>query len=161
MEIKTKLTEKDFINVNLVILYKKLSIKIAIGLVVLVALLSLYYSISNNKPFAFDTISWPLIFFVLLPLFTIIGAKRNFRSNERIKETIEYKFEDDYLHVKGESFTSQLSWDKIFKVTLDKNWLLIWQSRQVANVIPRRDIWEGDVKKLKEILDRHNVKNNL
>lgn len=63
--------------------------------------------------------------------------------------------------MKGESFNSQLSWDKIYKVTKTKNWLLIWQNRQIANPIPIEDIGEEQISDLKKILDRHNVKNNM
>ena len=76
-------------------------------------------------------------------------------------ETIEYQFYKEYLVVKGESFSTESTWDKIYKVTQTKNWVFIWQSRQAANIIPRRDIWEGDLTHLKEILEGHKVKNNL
>lgn len=97
----------------------------------------------------------------VMPLLTYFGAKRNFTANKRISETIEYHFDNDYLSMKGESFNSQLTWDKIYKVTQTKNWLLIWQNSQIANPIPKRDIWEGQISDLKEILDKYKVKNNL
>jgi hypothetical protein len=116
---------------------------------------------SHGRGFYLDVIVWPFLAVGFLSLFTLLGAVLNYRSNARIKETIEYNFGDKYLEVKGDSFSSQLTWDKIYRVTRTKNWLLIWQSRQVANVIPLRDIWAGDVTRLKEILDSHQVKNNL
>jgi len=54
-----------------------------------------------------------------------------------------------------------LSWDKFYKVTKTKNWLLIWQNNSSANIIPRKDIWESQIEELKELLQKHRVKNNL
>jgi len=61
----------------------------------------------------------------------------------------------------GESFHSQLTWDKVYKVTETKNWILIWQNRQIANAIPKRDVWDGQIEDLKKILTAHKIKNNL
>ena len=94
-------------------------------------------------------------------MLTYFGAKKNYKTNQRITENIEYQFGEDNLIVKGESFNSQLTWNKIYKVTQTKNLVLIWQNRQVANAIPKRDIWEGQIEELKIILDRHKIKNNL
>lgn len=74
---------------------------------------------------------------------------------------MEYHFEDDQLTVKGESFSSQYTWEKVYKVTETKKWIFIWQSRQIANLIKKRDIADVQISILKEILDRNKVKNNL
>ncbi len=161
MQIKTRLTESDFVKVNFVLLLKRPGLKIAVGIILLLMIYSAYLQITYEKGVYLDMFIWPLILLIVLPLLTYIGARVNYKSNARIKETIEYQFENDYLVVNGESFTSRLTWQKIYKVTKTKDWLLIWQSRQVANVIPLRDVWEGDMEKLKEILDSHAVKNNL
>lgn len=160
MQIKSKLTEKDFINANFVLLYSKLSIKIFTGFI----LLFLMVSIANSFYFSKDSSSSmlpPLIMLIVFPLMTYLGAKRNYKANKRAGETIEYDFNETNLSIKGESFNSQLSWDKIYKVTQTKNWILIWQTRQVANIISKKDIWEGEISDLKNILDKHKVKNNL
>ncbi|MBL0183120.1 MAG: YcxB family protein [Chitinophagaceae bacterium] len=74
---------------------------------------------------------------------------------------MEYRFDGSNLVIKGESFKSELSWDKIPKVTQTKNWLLIWQGGQIANAIPKRDIPDGLPAELKAILAKNGVKNNL
>ncbi|MEI9957623.1 MAG: YcxB family protein [Ferruginibacter sp.] len=103
----------------------------------------------------------PIVMLSVTPLLTYFTAKKNYNSNQRISEAIEYQFEKDNLIIKGESFNSQLSWDKIYKVTQTKNWILIWQNSQIANPILKRDIWEGEIESLKVILNGHGVKNNL
>ncbi len=161
MQIKTNLTQRDFINVNFVLLWKKRSLRVVFVVMLIATIYSAYWRYSYKKVFPLDSLVWPVILVVFMIGMTLLGAVLNYRSNARIKETIEYNFGDDFLDVKGESFTSHLTWDKIYKVTKTKNWLLVWQSRQTANVIPLKDVWAGDVTKLKEILDNHGVKNNL
>ncbi len=55
--------------------------------------------------------------------------------------------------MEGESFNAKLSWNKIYKVKETKNWILIFQSRQVANLILKSDIWDGEMIELKRILN--------
>lgn len=160
MIIKTKLTEKDYINVNFVLLYSKTIIQILTGGMIFYAVVTLlqaaFLSIGS-----YSTLIGPACILLILPLITYFSAKKNYSSNLRMTETIEYQFNEDNLVVKGESFNSQLSWDKIYKVTQTRNWILIWQNRQIANPIPKRDIWEGQNEELKIILDRNKIRNNL
>lgn len=160
MNIKSKLTERDFIDVNFILLYSRTSMKIVTAIIIFFlfgSLLTAFFL--PTMPLSQAIV--PAVMLSAMPLMTYFTAKKNYASNKRISETIEYVFEKDNLLIKGESFNSQLTWDKINKVTQTKNWILIWQSRQNANPISKRDIWEGEIGELKEILTQHNVKNNL
>lgn len=154
------MTEKDYINVNFVLLYRRVFVKIFTGIMIFCVLFTLlaaaFFSIGS-----YSSLIGPGVILFVFPLLTYFSAKQNYASNQRMTETIEYQFGEDNLVVKGESFNAQLSWDKIYKVTQTKNWVLIWQNRQVANVIPKKDIWEGQIEELKIILNRHKIKNNL
>ena len=83
-------------------------------------------------------------------------------SNGRISETIIYEFDNENILITGESFNSRLSWDKIYSVTENKDWILIWQSRQGANVLQKRDFKNKDLQLLKDIVNSHSeLKNKL
>jgi hypothetical protein len=103
----------------------------------------------------------PVIIFVIYITFIYFSLKRAYSNNQRTGESIEYSFDPDNLVMKGESFKSELSWNKIYKVTKTKNWLLIWQTRQGANAIHKKDITDSELDKLKSILTNNQVKNNL
>lgn len=167
MVIKTKLTKTDFINANMALLYKKNSTKIY-------AILGFLFFVLATYGFFLMQVDWmlyikeywflyfvPFVLMFFYPIRTWITANINFSPNKRIAETIEYQFEKDFLVVKGESFSSQSTWKKVNKVTQTKNFIFIWQSSAAANIIPKKDIWEGDIIELKEILDSHGVKNTL
>lgn len=161
MIIKTKLSEKDFIRINFILLYRRVFILIITIAAILSILLSITVAITNSSRFNISQLIGPLIIALILPVMVYFMAIRNYKSSKRIGETIEYEFTNTDFLIRGESFSSQLSWDKVYKVTKLKHWVLIWQNRQAANIISRRDIWEGDITKLKEILTTHQVKNNL
>ncbi len=160
MNIKSKLTEKDFIDVNFILLYSKISMKIFTAIIIFMLFLSLLTAIWLPA-ISFSQVIIPFVMLLIIPLMTYFTAKKNYSSNQRINETIEYQFEKDDLLMKGESFNSKLSWGKVYKVSQTKNWILIWQNGQIANPIPKRDIEDGQIKSLKIILTEHKVKNNL
>lgn len=160
MVIKSKLTEKDFVNLNLTLLYSKLWMRLLTVIAIigfLVTIVSLFFK--SYPPFS--SIAVLTIILIFLPISTYFTAKKNYLSNKRISESIEYRFTENYLEIIGESFSSQYTWDKIYKVTKVKNWILIWHNRQVANPVPKRDVWEGKLADLKRMLEKHKVKNNL
>ncbi len=74
-----------------------------------------------------------------------------------IGETIEYQFDNEEIIVTGQSFSSRFSWNKIYKVTETKDWVLIWQNRQMANVIPKRSFEGDDLKSFKEIVNNQKT----
>lgn len=160
MNIKTTLTQKDFVNLNFLLLYRKTLVKIATGIFLLFLFISLISAAMGNHV-KLTEYTGPILMIVVLPLVTYLSARKNYKSNERIKETITYDFQPEDLVINGESFNSRLSWGKVYKVTQTKNWLLIWQNKQMANGIPRRDVWDGELESLKNILNSHHVKNNL
>ena len=101
---------------------------------------------------------------------TKAAAERNFELN-RLREPIEYQFGSDYLVIKRGSDSMQLAYAGINRVTQNKSWIIIWEYSPVANAqslnkrlpnfITKRDLQQGDFAKVKEILNRHNVRNTL
>ncbi len=160
MLIKTKLSQEDYIRGNFVLLYSKISVLIFTGIIVLV-LLAMILAAIILPDFSITQIMFPLLMLIAFPMATFFSAKRNYSANPMTGETIEYRFERDYFSVKGETFDSQIPWNRIHKVTLKKNWLLVWQNFQNANPIPRKDISQTDLALIRQILNDQNVKNNL
>ena len=159
--IKTKMTQQDFIGANIALAYRRISTKIITAIGVLLLGYIIYLSILY--PGATDTYEFIVpIGLILLPvILSYLTARLNYNTSKRSSENIEYIFSDDFFSIKGESFNSQLSWDKIYKVSQTKNWILIWHNRLAATPIPKKDLLRSDIDTLKTILDFHGVKNNL
>ncbi|MDD3489913.1 MAG: YcxB family protein [Paludibacter sp.] len=159
--LTTKLSFNDFIKVSYHLTYRKLSVKLmtVFGLMIL-----LLVPFSNNYETEFP---WFLLFFgffisVGQPIILYFITKKNYMSNGRISETIIYEFDYESILVTGESFNSRLTWDKVYSVTENKDWILIWQNRQSANVLPKRDFKNEELQLFKEIVNSHSeLKNKL
>ena len=161
MQIKTTLTQKDYINATMVLLYKKPGTIVITVIGVLFFVLTIVLIVMDSPGSSVKDFIAPICIMAALPVVSAITARRNYATNPRVGEQVEYVFDQDYLKVNGQSYNSQLSWDKIYKVTQSKNWIFIWHNRQMANPISKRDIWEEQQEELKRLLDLHRVKNKL
>ncbi|MCB0503027.1 MAG: YcxB family protein [Bacteroidetes bacterium] len=52
-------------------------------------------------------------------------------------EAITYNFSGKEIDIKGETFTAQLYWENIRKVTETKEFILIFQNSLAANIVPK------------------------
>lgn len=162
MIIKTQLTQKDFINGSLVLLYSKWNLKIIsiiAGLMFIASLVIFAAGPQYGDPTSSMLVS--LFMALWLPGLTYFSAKKNYNTNSRASEPIEYTFEENAMTITGSSFNATLSWNKFYKVSKTKNWVLIWQTSKSANLIPRRDITDNEIGYLKKIITSNRVKNNL
>ena len=125
-------------------------------------LLIITFSFNDFTSFPWFQLIFGLFLTVGLPVQVYFAAKRNYKSTGRISETIAYEFDKEHIQLTGESFNSKLTWDKIYSVTENKDWVLIWQNRQIANVVPKRDFKDGQLQAFKDIVKlQSGLKNKL
>lgn len=111
--------------------------------------------------------SWFLLVFGLLltaglRIQVYFSAKKTYSTDGRVSEKIDYSFDNEEVVATGESFNSRLTWDKIHSITENKDYILIWQNRLVASVIPKRDFKENELTSFKQMLNgRPNLKDKL
>ncbi|MFP5042171.1 hypothetical protein [Parasediminibacterium sp. JCM 36343] len=163
MIIQSKLTEKDYVKAIFALRYSQKTTFIRIGLLIVCAMmyLGIYILSPATEPFPWQVLFYFNIAFVVMLVLPYFLSKKSFRTNKMLGETTKYEFTQDYLIIKGGSFSTQVGWGNILKVKQIKNWVFIWQSIQVFNVISKTDIWEEQISELKAILNKHKVKNNL
>ncbi len=159
--IETQLTEKEFIQVSLIMMYSRPASRS----IALVALVFLAVGISgfiaapqNANPLS---ILVPLAMLTALPLSIYFSAKKAFKTISQLREGVTYRIDKKGLVVKGETYSVTYEWKDIFKVWGTKNWILIWQDKQRALPIAMKYIKSGQMAELKEILNENEVKNNL
>lgn len=160
MQIKTSITEVDFIKVNYQLLWMKPITKLLA--VFCLFLLSYHFYYQTFDPYYKGT-NLVLYFVLIVCWIGIIWwvARRNYRTNKRIQEDLLYNIDSDKLAISGESFKVELSWNKVHRIIKTKKWILIFQSRQSANLIELNSCNEEVIKALKEICSANNIKNNL
>lgn len=111
-----------------------------------------FYKIINHFPSAQLILASSITIF--LPLSFIYLAKKNFTSRNRITEKLIYKINIETIEIKGETFETKLNWEKIHKVKETKNWFLIYTSKNIANILPKRTIDKDSIIHLKSLLKR-------
>ena len=160
MIIKTKLSEKEFTDASLATIWSRKYLRVFLLVFLFILVINLFNSTLAEAS---------LIPSVLPPIFIFGGLffvfrysfKKAYQKSYRASENIEYNFTDSHLLITGESFNSEMTWSKIYKVTKTKKWLLVWHSSQIANAIPLRLISSEDLNKLKNIMQNNNTKNNF
>jgi len=160
MVITTQLSLKDFINISFFLFFRKITIIFFMSLMVVWFVVYTIINIAATKGSYYDFIPMT-VGLSILPLMTYLSAKRNYKANSRISETIEYHIKPSLLTLKGESFTTDYTWNQLYNVNQTRNWVIVWQTRQVANFIPKRNLSVEQIAELKKILDKHLVRNSL
>jgi hypothetical protein len=96
-----------------------------------------------------------LAMLLLPPLSLWRSSKKNYFGDSRLREKFTYKFDSEKIQVMGESFHTTFAWDKLYKLEVSTNWVLLWQSAQMALLIPKRDVGPQQIETLKRIAGKY------
>lgn len=163
VKISTQLTLDDFKNYNFYALYRNKTVwvlRIIGGVIILFALLALF-SEAPSMTDIFTSLVMGLILVSLSPLMIILFAKRNFSSNKELSEPIAYEFDEHSVSSASAYAQTKTPWANLFKVAVSKNWLILYRSRQVANIIPVRYFTQQQIDKIKQFVLLNKVKANF
>ncbi len=81
-----------------------------------------------------------LYFLVLLPVLIYVKCKSNFNAKNRFTERMEWVVDDEWFAMKGETFESKMTWDKVHQVVETKEVFLIYQSKILAHILSKREM---------------------
>ena len=87
-----------------------------------------------------------------LPFSVYRSATKNYTSNQRLSEVIMYEFDIEQIRIKGESFNSELTWPKTHRVLELNDWILIYQNKLVANIIPKDSFSSEQLAEFKQLV---------
>lgn len=157
--IISHLTFKDYLKTNYELIYKKGS-TIFFTIIGLFMITMCVFSAVNFPEEPIDTV--PLIMgcvlLLIYPISIYFSSKKVYTTTKRIGERIEYTFDEEVIVVKGESYETTFSWDKLYKVTTTRECLLLWESELVAVIIPKRYFSLDQLDLIKGIVDKYNYK---
>ncbi|MEL6253130.1 MAG: YcxB family protein [Bacteroidota bacterium] len=161
IEIESQINEKEYIKLMYTITYRRPIMIILTVVGVFMLFLGIRYVIVFDK---WEDIPFQMLIFgfaisILLPIFMYWSSKRSFNATPRIREKMIYTFDTEEIHILGESFNSSMSWDKVFKIRETKEWLLLYQNKIVANLIPKSSFSTEEYSALKEIIAAHPALN--
>lgn len=139
MVIETKMVFAQYLKLMFLLSYRKPMVIYITIIGTLLLIGSLLYAVG------FKIYESPPYFQFIFGLFTVVvipfsiyrNAKNTFASHGRLHENITYEFTDNLIKITGESFTVEESWEKTYRILELNSWMLIYQNKHVANVIPK------------------------
>ena len=159
MTVKTQISFKEYLNFN---------IKNSIPRIIIFSLVLLLFFVLNfyNSENGSDEIyRYVLIWFPAIIVFIFIRSyfrlRNIFYSNLKIQEEITYHFTAEKVCTKGETFESDFAWSTVYKIKEKKEWFLIYQSKTVMNMIPKKHFSVNDVSELRNLIRNSGVKAQL
>ncbi len=162
IKVNTQLTLDDFKKFSFYALYRNKSIVMmaVIGVfLILCGIYLLFYGI----PFSTIYLSFiiGLFFSGFSPLMILISAKRNFSSSKELSSRITYEFDPQFISSSSEFAQTKTPWTNLFKVEITKEMLLLYRSRQIANVVPLRYFTQAQIAAIKQFVLSNKVKANF
>ncbi|MFD0764427.1 YcxB family protein [Mucilaginibacter lutimaris] len=155
MVVKTHITLQQYIKLMYFLTYRKGG-TIYISIIAVIMFVTGILSVAGISDMQTDP-TFALVFgaFVIfvLPVSVYLSAKKNFNSNKRLSETIDYEFTSDKMIVRGETFHSELGLNETFKIEELKNWFLIYQSKQTANFVSKASLNTVEISELRSLFN--------
>jgi len=164
MKIVTKLDFNGYSKLMISLFYKKPAVWGMTAFGALIMILGILGGLAA-KPLSSSQVWMFLLYGFIIILFPLIvikfKTKRSFSSNKMLQEEIVYEFIDDKIIMTGTSFKSEMKWSKIHKVRKVKDWFLIYQSKNLMNLIHKKSI-ANNIGELEEIIkSQEGLKHNL
>jgi hypothetical protein len=145
MTIETKLDFKRYLKLMYTLTYLKpiMIFLTLIGIIMFIfsILHFLKFNIHVDGP-PFFQLFFGFLVIAILPFSIYRNARKNFSSHGRLQEKIIYEFTDEKIKVTGETFKSEMDWTGTHKIVELKEWILIYQNRLIANIIPKDSFGE-------------------
>jgi hypothetical protein len=79
-----------------------------------------------------------LIFLIIIPVTTIFQSTKTFSDNKMIKEPLTYDFTSNQILITGETFTSSIRWNSLYKIKELNNWFLLYNDKTSMIVVPKK-----------------------
>ena len=163
MIIESKIGSSSYMKLMFTLIYRKPATIFLLVLGLVSIIISIIYFLGFN--IQFDKPPFLELFFGLFilfgfPIIIFLSTKRNFKTNLRFQERITYEFTEDKIKMSGESFNSEMDWSKIYKIQELKNWVLIYQNRAAANIIPIES-FNDKIDDFREMVKKKKIKYKL
>lgn len=168
IRVVTKIELKDYISLIYRLTYRRPFILIMsisgciVMLSSIMSIIALYSGILSEHEFRYSELIYGLVLTVGIPFLTYLSARKGFKSNERLHEQITYEFTEESVKVTGESFSSEFTWAKTNRVKELKEWILIYQNKIIAHIIPKKSFSPEELNTFKALVaDLPTVKSKL
>lgn len=129
--VHSKIELREYIKLNFLLIYSKRPIFLipAISGIAICCYFIAYYLGYNSSYSGYFPPNVTLlfgIFFASTPLLIYFQSEKNYRSNTRLHEDIEYRLTNERIYISGESFNAEMTWSGTYKIEELSKWFLIY-----------------------------------
>lgn len=164
MKINTQITLEDNRRANFYFTYSRpiMIVFCALALFFAVALLFLYASGSAiSKVNLYIIVFYIVYVFLIIPLMVYVRTKKQYESNKNLHKPITYDFTDEGVELKSDDISSRYRWENVYQVRESKNLFYIYQSKAVANLLPKRNFSAEEIVEFRDLIKRKGIKSKL
>jgi len=164
MKIETQVTADDNIRMAFNIYYSRPAaiIIVVLGSLFLVTLLAcLVQGIEFNGMSYFYLFLFGIVFLLTTPLILYFNTKKQYESNKSLQQVITYEFTEEKILLTSASISSDFPWENVYMVRETKSLFLIYQSRAVANLLPKRFFSAEEIIEFRDLAKRKVSKTKL
>ncbi len=139
IEVKVNVTKRQYLKFMFGRAYRRFAfIFITLAGLAMLVMTALYYKgdVESVAPPYFQ-LGFGLFSVVGIPLLMYYQALKNYKTNMLLKEKSIYLFDSKSVKITGDNFNSDLPWKAMYRVKESSNWILLYQNRQVANLLPK------------------------
>jgi hypothetical protein len=157
MKVETQITFQQYLKLQYLLTYRNKWVLLAsvCGVVMLVySLLTLLGFVTNNENIYVGLIFG--LYVLVTPYLVYRAAFKNFNTHKTLQEVITYEFLPDNMMVTTNYSNANIPWDKIHKIKELGDWILIYQSNRIANLIPKASLTPEQLTEAKQIFGNIN-----
>jgi hypothetical protein len=141
--VEYSISEKDYSRLVYTIAAKRPVIRYLLFVISVMIILNIIEPTNIINAYENFIFTPDLIFLLIpiaIPIWMRFAVKQAYKSSKSLHEKIAITFTKDAVKIKGQSFESSTDYKVLFKVTVLKNWMLIYVSKQVFYCIPLRSM---------------------
>lgn len=158
IEVKAKLSFEEYLRLNFSLLLRSKIVWLSIFLATMLVIMLLEKRLTDGR-WADSEVKLALLFsltvflFLVLPILTYLRTKSYFEKNPLLSELTTFYFESERIEVVTSESHTTLTWRRIYKIREFKHYLLIYQNRHIAYVVPKKSFaTPAEMEEVKEMI---------
>lgn len=158
IEVKAKLNFEEYLRLNFSLLLRDKRVWLSIFLVAMLVIMLVEKRITEGQWADSEVklillVSLTVFLFLVLPLLTYLRTKSYFEKHPLLSEETTFYFESKRIEVVTLESHTTLTWRRIYKIKEFNHYILIYQNRHIAYVVPKKAFDSvAEMEKVKEMI---------
>jgi hypothetical protein len=156
IRIKTSITLREYLGLLLKLTYRKpvMIFILFVDVLVITWIILSHLDVEGIPEVTFFQYCTTILITIVQPIVICHTIMRNYQSSNHLQERIITEFTPEVIKIKGDSFYTELTWIKIYKVKELKNWYLIYQNNLSAILLCKSAFGEKGLQDFKHFLQQ-------